>query len=132
LNRNFSIREAYRWRRPTGLCSPMPSRTCCGVDFTINGCFMTRSPKSDRLRQRPGGIKAKLVRAIGDAHARFAEDKLRILRAYVWGKTRYEIEGETWKAVVRWLQDYQVSSERVRDELSRILTEGQAARGFRR
>src|SRR5207244_12767253 len=44
----------------------------------------------------------------------------------------YQIEPRTWQAVVAMApRIHQVSSERIREEVCRILTEGQAARGFR-
>jgi poly(A) polymerase len=102
-------------------------------DFTINGLLY--DPVSDALIDYVGGqadIQAKIVRAIGDPHARFEEDKLRILRAVRFGaRLGYTIEPATWEAVrAMSAKIHQVSSERVREELSRILTEGQAARGM--
>ena len=78
-------------------------------------------------------IAAKIVRAIGDPHARFEEDKLRILRAIRFGaRLGYTIEPSTWEAVCAMAPKiHQVSSERIREELTRILTEGQAAHGMR-
>ena len=78
-------------------------------------------------------IRAKIVRAIGDPHARFEEDKLRILRAIRFGaRLGYTIESSTWEAVCAMAPKiHQVSSERIREELTRILTEGQAAHGMR-
>jgi poly(A) polymerase len=103
-------------------------------DFTINGLLY--DPLDRRVIDYVDGqsdIQAKLVRAIGDPRARFDEDKLRILRAVRFGaRLGYEIEPATWEAVRAMAPKiHQVSSERIREELSRILTEGQAARGFR-
>ena len=82
---------------------------------------------------RYADIDGRIVRAIGDPFERFEEDKLRILRAIRFGaRLGYTIESTTWQAVVTMAPKiHQVSSERIREELSRILTEGQAARGIR-
>src|SRR5213594_1341151 len=131
----FRSDEAYiDGRRPTGVVFTDARQDVLRRDFTINGLLY--DPMSQEVIDYVNGqadIKAKLVRAIGDPHARFEEDKLRILRAVRFGaRLGYEIEDETWKAVCAMAPKiHQVSSERVRDELSRILTEGQAARGFR-
>jgi len=57
---------------------------------------------------------------------------LRILRAIRFGaRLGYTIERETWRAVCAMAPKiHQVSSERVREELTRILTEGRAAHGM--
>lgn len=103
-------------------------------DFTINGLLY--DPVEDRVVDYVDGqadIAAKLVRAIGDPFARFQEDKLRILRAVRFGaRLGYRIEAATWDAVVKMAPSiHQVSSERIREELVRIVTEGQAAVGTR-
>jgi poly(A) polymerase len=131
----FRSDEAYvDGRRPTGVVFTDGKQDVLRRDFTINGLLY--DPVTEEVIDYVGGqadIKAKLVRAIGDPRARFEEDKLRILRAVRFGaRLGYEIEPETWKAVCAMAgKIHQVSSERVREELSRILTEGQAARGFR-
>ena len=131
----FRSDEAYvDGRRPTGVVFTDARQDVLRRDFTINGLLY--DPVTKEVIDYVGGqadIKAKLVRAIGDPAARFEEDKLRILRAIRFGaRLGYEIEAETWKAVCLMAgKIHQVSSERVRDELSRILTEGHAARGFR-
>ena len=131
----FRSDEAYiDGRRPTGVVFTDAKQDVLRRDFTINGLLYDPLTKEviDYVNGR-ADIQAKLVRAIGDPHARFEEDKLRILRAIRFGaRLGYEIEAETWEAVSTMAgKIHQVSSERVRDELSRILTEGQAARGFR-
>src|SRR5207237_1740278 len=60
-------------------------------DFTINGMFF--DPLENRLIDYVGGqedLRARLLRAIGDPAQRFAEDKLRMLRA-VRIATRFEL-----------------------------------------
>jgi poly(A) polymerase len=103
-------------------------------DFTINGLLY--DPLAGHVIDYVGGqadIEAKIVRAIGDPFARFEEDKLRILRAIRFGaRLGYVIEQQTWAAVRAMAPKiHQVSHERIREEITRILTEGQAPRGFR-
>jgi poly(A) polymerase len=63
---------------------------------------------------------------------RFAEDKLRMLRAVRFAaRFEYAIESETLAAIQRLAREIQVvSRERVRDELTKMLTEGHARRAF--
>ena len=102
-------------------------------DFTING--MLFDPLEGRLRDFVDGkrdLDRKLVRTIGDPHQRFSEDWLRMLRAVRFAAALgFSIESET-KAAIQSLAGHigGVAVERVRDELSRILTEGGARHGF--
>lgn len=121
-------------RRPTGVVFTDAKQDVLRRDFTINGLLF--DPIEKRVIDYVNGradIEAKVIRAIGDPRARFEEDKLRILRAVRFGaRLGYTIEPATWQAVREIsAKIHQVSSERIRDEISRILTEGQAARGFR-
>ena len=102
-------------------------------DFTINGLLM--DPATGEILDYVGGredLRAGVVRAIGDPRERFAEDKLRMLRAVRFAaRFGYRIETETMAAAKRLApQILQVSLERVRDELTKLLTEGAARRGF--
>jgi poly(A) polymerase len=73
-----------------------------------------------------------VIRAIGDADRRFTEDKLRMLRAVRFAaRFGFEIESDTFQAIRRHRKEIgQVSPERLRDELSKMLTEGAARRAF--
>ena len=77
-------------------------------------------------------LDAHLIRAIGDAERRFSEDKLRMLRAIRFAaRFGFDIEQETMRAMQRQAATIgQVSNERVRDELTKMLTEGHARRAF--
>jgi poly(A) polymerase len=77
-------------------------------------------------------LKDGIVRAIGQPERRFAEDKLRMLRAVRFAaRFEYEIEAETLIAIQRFASEIKmVSRERVRDELTKMLTEGHARRAF--
>jgi poly(A) polymerase len=77
-------------------------------------------------------LRAGVIRAIGEPERRFEEDKLRMLRAVRFAaRFGYTIEPRTLEAIKKLApQIHQVSAERVRDELTKILTEGAAKRGF--
>ena len=102
-------------------------------DFTINGLLL--DPEKNEVLDFVGGqddLKAGIIRAIGDPELRFAEDKLRMLRAVRFAaRFQYKVEPATFSAIRKLAsQISQVSSERVRDELTRMLTEGHASRAF--
>ena len=73
-----------------------------------------------------------IVRAIGEPALRFAEDKLRMLRGVRFAaRLEFEIEPRTMAAIRAAAPEIgQVSSERIRDELTLMLTEGHARRAF--
>lgn len=102
-------------------------------DFTINGLLL--DPLENKVLDYVGGqkdIEAKVIRAIGNPTLRFAEDKLRMLRAVRFAaRFGYTIHPETLTAIQKLaVQIHQVSRERVRDELTKMLTEGRARRAF--
>jgi poly(A) polymerase len=110
-------------------------------DFTINGMMLdpvafesTGDAEASALDYVHGraDLAAGIVRAIGDPTLRFAEDKLRMLRAVRFAaRLNFQIDPVTAAAIRRHAANiHQVSAERVRDELTRILTEGGARRGF--
>ena len=102
-------------------------------DFTINGLML--DPFSNEVLDYVGGendLRAGIIRAIGNPEDRFREDKLRMIRAVRFAaRFRYAIESGTFVAITKLAPDiFQVSAERIRDELTKILTEGAARRGF--
>src|SRR5258707_1036110 len=102
-------------------------------DFTINGLLMRHD--TGEVLDFVGGqadLKAGIVRAIGEPSQRFGEDKLRMLRAGRFAaRFRFTIEAATFAAIRRHAAEIgQVSAERLRDELTKWLTEGAARRGF--
>jgi poly(A) polymerase len=102
-------------------------------DFTINGLLL--DPVTGEVLDYVGGrddLKARIIRTIGDPEHRFAEDKLRMLRAVRFAaRFEYRIDPATLSAIQRLAaQIDQVSRERVRDELTKMLTEGHARRAF--
>ena len=102
-------------------------------DFTINA--LLEDPITGEIFDYVDGrrdLQEKLVRAIGDPLRRFKEDRLRMFRAVRFAaRLGFEIEEQTF-AAIRQLAPltHNIAAERVRDELTRILTEGGARRGF--
>ena len=121
-------------RRPDQVIfASSPAEDARRRDFTINALFML--PATDEILDYVGGradLDARVIRAIGDPVRRFQEDRLRMARAIRFAsRLGYEIENGTFEAIQREAADItSVSPERLRDECTRILTEGSAARGF--
>ena len=102
-------------------------------DFTVNGLFF--DPLTRQILDFVGGeadLRAGILRSIGDPHARFAEDKLRLIRCVRFAASLgFEIEAETWRALVERAPEITaVSAERIRDELVKIFTHPSRVRGF--
>jgi poly(A) polymerase len=102
-------------------------------DFTINGLLMRHD--TGEVLDFVGGqkdLQAGLVRAIGDPDRRFAEDKLRMLRAVRFAaRFGFEVDEATFGSIRRHVSEIQrVSPERLREELSKMLGEGAARRAF--
>jgi poly(A) polymerase len=103
-------------------------------DFTINGLLL--DPLSNnQVLDFVGGradLEAGIIRTIGDPELRFREDKLRMLRAVRFAaRFGYSIDAQTLAAIQKLASEIaQVSRERVRDELLKMLTEGHARRAF--
>jgi len=102
-------------------------------DFTINGLMMDPATREvlDFVDGR-ADLRAGIVRAIGDPRARFSEDKLRMMRAVRFAaRFSFQIDPDTLAAAQGLsAQVTQVSPERIREELTKLLTEGAARRGF--
>ena len=118
-------------------------------DFTINGLLLDPTKLPDAPAATPtvreglreavldyvGGLadlEAGIIRAIGEPHRRFEEDHLRLLRAVRFAaRFGFALEAET-AAAMRALaaRIHAVSRERIRDELTKMLTEGKARRAF--
>jgi poly(A) polymerase len=102
-------------------------------DFTINALLL--DPRTNQVLDFVGGredLDAGIVRAIGNPEYRFREDKLRMIRAVRFAaRFGYVIEPATLDAIKKLApQITQVSAERIRDELTKLLTEGAARRAF--
>jgi poly(A) polymerase len=113
--------------------SETPQEDVARRDFTINGLLMRHD--TGEVLDYVGGqqdLRAGLIRAIGDPKRRFAEDKLRMLRAIRFAaRFGYAIEPATFAGIQEHAPEiHVVSPERIREELTKLLTEGAARRGF--
>jgi poly(A) polymerase len=102
-------------------------------DFTINALLLDLA--TGQVRDYVGGrsdLRAAVIRAIGNPESRFREDKLRMIRAVRFAaRFDYTIEPATFAAIKKLAAEISiVSAERIRDELTKLLTEGAARRGF--
>ena len=102
-------------------------------DFTIGGMYL--DPATGQIIDLVGGmrdLRAGVIRAIGDAELRFAEDHLRILRALRFAaRLNFLIDPATWSGIQHSAPKIaQIAAERVGDELAMIMTQGGAARGL--
>jgi tRNA nucleotidyltransferase (CCA-adding enzyme) len=102
-------------------------------DFTVNAIAF--EPLSEQLFDPFGGVadlRARRLRAVGDASGRFAEDGLRVLRAARFVATLgFELDPETARAIRPSLDTYRkVSAERIRDEWNKALGARQPSRAF--
>jgi poly(A) polymerase len=102
-------------------------------DFTING--MVYDPIEDRVIDLVEGkrdLARRCIRAIGDPRQRFEEDRLRMVRAIRFAASlNFDIDSLTLDAIKQSAAMItQISSERIGEEITRILTEGGARRGF--
>ncbi|MCC6494107.1 MAG: CCA tRNA nucleotidyltransferase [Pirellulales bacterium] len=100
-------------------------------DFTIYGLFC--DPIADRIVDYVGGLsdlEARVVRAIGDPHRRFADDKLRMLRAVRFAATYdFALDPVTLAAIQHMAAEVvQVSGERIGAEIRRMVVHGNRAR----
>ena len=130
----FRSDEAYiNGRHPTSVRFSSPEEDAKRRDFTINGMFY--DPVAEEVIDFVGGradIAAKLVRAIGDPAQRFAEDRLRMLRAARFATVLdYKIDSQTWDALVANASSInQISAERIRDEVVRVFLSPNRVRGW--
>jgi poly(A) polymerase len=102
-------------------------------DFTINGLLL--DPMNNEVLDYVGGqqdLNLGIIRTIGEPDRRFEEDKLRMLRAVRFAaRFQYKIHPDTFLAIQNFASKiHQVSRERVRDELSKMLIEGHARTAF--
>ena len=122
----------YDGRKPTNILFSDEKEDVLRRDFTINGVLY--DPIKRQFIDYVGGqkdLQLKLIRAIGDVRARFQEDKLRILRAIRFAsRFNYQIEQKTWIAIQEQVDHiWQISPERIRDEISKILMDSYSYRG---
>lgn len=89
-------------RRPTRIEPASPEEDAKRRDFTINGMFW--DPLKNKLHDFVEGqkdINQRILRAIGDPHQRFLEDRLRMMRAVRYStRFNFPIEMETFQAIL--------------------------------
>ena len=121
-------------RRPDSVTFSSPEEDAERRDFTINGMFF--DPIAKQTIDYVGGktdLDARVLRAIGNPRERFAEDKLRLLRA-VRMAARFEltIDPATHLAAKQMAAEIRVvSPERIAEELRKMLSHRHRSRGFR-
>jgi poly(A) polymerase len=113
--------------------SKTPQQDVLRRDFTINGLLY--DPVKEQVLDCVGGqadIHARRVRAIGDPYARFSEDRLRMLRAVRFAaRLAFTLDAGAAEAIRKQAPEiHEVSAERVRDEILKILTEAHPRPGF--
>jgi poly(A) polymerase len=113
-------------RRPDSVCYGTPQADAARRDFTINGMFM--DPLTGEVIDYVGGqadLAARILRAIGNPRERFAEDKLRLLRAVRFAaRFHLEIEPNTRAALLQMAPEVRaVAAERIAGELRRMLVD---------
>lgn len=123
----FRKDQAYRdGRHPEGVEFTDEQTDALRRDFTVNALFF--DPLTGTVRDYVGGqadLAARLIRTVGRADDRFAEDHLRMIRAVRFAATlNFELDPATADAIRRHApQIEKVSTERIQQELTRILLE---------
>lgn len=120
-------------RRPSHIRFASMQEDILRRDFTING--MMYDPLADRVIDLVGGeedLRRGLVRAIGKPEERFGEDRLRMVRAVRFAAALgFAIEERTFTAIQQQAATVtRIAWERIGEEITRVLTEGGAGRGF--
>ncbi len=120
-------------RRPDAVHFSSPEEDAQRRDFTMNALFF--DPGSNRVIDFVGGqddIARKLLRTVGEPERRFAEDRLRLLRAVRFAaRTGFAIEDRTMTSLIRLAPKVvSVSPERVAAELEAMLTGGYSRAAF--
>lgn len=121
-------------RRPDSVTYAGAEEDALRRDFTINGMFF--DPLTERVLDFVGGredLQTKILRAIGDPHDRFREDKLRLMRAVrMSARFDFPIEAATADAIREMAgQITVVSAERVAEELRKMLEHPARAEAIR-
>jgi poly(A) polymerase len=130
----FRADDAYiDGRRPVSVHFASPEEDAKRRDFTINGMFY--DAEKEQVIDYVGGradLAEKRIRAIGDPAERFAEDRLRMLRAVRFATVLgFEIDPATWEALVANAAEItRISAERIREELVRIFASRNRVRGW--
>lgn len=121
-------------RRPTHIESATPEEDALRRDFTINGLFW--DPLTETLYDYVEGQKdltSGIIRAIGDPHARFLEDRLRMIRAVRYStRFNFSIEIETYQAILTHAKSLfpSVAIERIWQEFHKMAQFGKLDTSF--
>lgn len=111
-------------RRPIGIAAADPKQDAARRDFTINGMFFDPIKREviDYVKGRKD-LKEGVIRAIGDPHTRFSEDRLRMMRAIRYAtRFGFSIETNTSNALLDHAHSLlpSVAIERVWNELCKM------------
>jgi len=112
-------------RHPDGVSFVSAREDAFRRDFTINALFL--DPSTDKVIDLVGGrkdLERQIVRTVGNPEERFAEDRLRLIRAVRFAaELGFGIEHATRQALeANACHIREVSEERVRDEFMKMLT----------
>lgn len=101
-------------------------------DFTINAMAFNNSEGFVDEFSGSEDLENKIIRCVGDPRRRFDEDALRILRSLRFSaQLDFDIEEETLKAMIEKSELLRnISAERIRDELDKILSSDNPDRLF--
>lgn len=121
-------------RHPDSVSFSTAAEDASRRDFTINGMFF--DPMENRVIDYVGGredLAARVIRAIGNARDRFAEDKLRMLRAVRFAAAfDFSLDEESRDAISEMAAEIHiVSPERIAVEMRRMLAGRSRAIGVR-
>lgn len=112
-------------RRPDSVVFTSPEMDAQRRDFTINGVFYDPiAEKTIDFVQGQDDIASKIIRAIGDPFHRFAEDRLRLLRAIRFtSRFGFSLDRATWQAICEMADRIvEVSPERIATEMRKMLS----------
>ena len=120
-------------RHPESIRFSSPQEDALRRDFTINGMFY--DPNTEQVIDYVHGkedLSVGVIRAIGDPHARFLEDRLRMLRAVrLAARLDFTIAKKTFTAIQELAPTIvDIAWERIGDEVVKILTGRGAKRAF--
>lgn len=111
-------------RRPGKVSHTSPEEDAKRRDFTINGMFF--DPLTEQLYDFVGGekdLKKGIIKAIGDPHKRFKEDRLRMIRACRYSaRFSFPIDEKTKNAILDHANELfpAVAIERIYDEFRKM------------
>lgn len=111
-------------RRPEKIEKATAKEDALRRDFTINGMFF--DPLTEKIYDYVGGredLQNEVIRAIGNPHERFLEDRLRMIRAVRYAsRFRFAIDPFTIEAILTHADDLfpAVAMERVYQEFKKM------------